>query len=75
MTDPKVLKAVADGLDGVALYADPIDLLNYRRDCSMVPAGRAELAAQASSAEQVVAIVSEAAAHATPVYVRGGGTM
>ena len=75
MTDPKALQSLADKLSGVALYADPIDLLNYRRDCSMVAAGRAELAAQASSAEQVVAIVSEAAAHATPVYVRGGGTM
>ncbi|CAN0453436.1 unnamed protein product, partial [Phaeothamnion confervicola] len=58
-----------------ALYADPIDLLNYRRDCSMVAAGKADLAAQPCSAEEVIEIVKQAAAHATPIYVRGGGTM
>ena len=75
MTEPSVLQALASDLSGVALYADPIDLLNYRRDCSMVAAGKAELAAQPRNAEEVIEVVKQAAAHATPVYVRGGGTM
>ena len=67
MTEPSVLQALASDLSGVALYADPIDLLNYRRDCSMVAAGKAELAAQPRNAEEVIEVVKQAAAHATPV--------
>ncbi len=75
MSETPLSQALASELNGVALYADPIDLLNYRRDCSMVAAGKAELAVQPSTAEQVVVIVKQAAAHGTSIYVRGGGTM
>jgi glycolate oxidase len=69
------IDSLAAALDGVRQFADTIDLLNYRRDCSMVPAGQAQLAVQPASTEDVVDIVCAAAAHGTPMYVRGGGTM
>ena len=75
MTELATLQALAADLDGTTVYADPIDLLSYRRDCSMVAVGRAELAVQPGSAAEVVTIVAHAAARAVPVYLRGGGTM
>jgi FAD/FMN-containing dehydrogenase len=75
MIRPATLQALATDLEGSTLYADPIDLLSYRRDCSMVAVGQAELAVQPTSAAEVVTIVAHAAAHAVPVYLRGGGTM
>jgi len=75
MSEPTSLQALAGELSALTLYADPIDLLNYRRDCSMVAAGKAELAVQPRTAEEVVSIIEHAARHATSIYVRGGGTM
>ncbi len=75
MTATPAITSLVSALGALEPFADPIDLLNYRRDCSMVAAGQAQLAVQAASAEDIVSIVQAAAAHDTPMYVRGGGTM
>ncbi|MBX9609093.1 MAG: FAD-binding oxidoreductase [Gammaproteobacteria bacterium] len=67
-----VLSEVADGFP---LYTETLDLLPYGRDCSVVPPGRAGLAAQPASAEDVIALLARARRERLPVYVRGGGTM
>ena len=66
---------VVDAIADFPLYADPLDLLPYGRDCSVVPPGRALLAAQPHCVEDVVALLARAAREHLPVYVRGGGTM
>lgn len=70
-----MLQALARDLDGTTIFVDPIDLLCYRRDCSMVAVGQADLAVQPHNAAEVVTIVQHAAAREVPVYLRGGGTM
>lgn len=75
MIDPAAVQALAAELDGATLYTEPIDLLSYRRDCSMVAVGEADLAVQPHSAAEVITIVGHAAVRAVPVYLRGGGTM
>ncbi|MBL6751116.1 MAG: FAD-binding oxidoreductase [Nevskia sp.] len=69
------VQALAGAVGGVALFDDPIDLLSYQRDCSVVPPGGAALAARPANAEEVAALVAAAARARQPVYVRGGGTM
>lgn len=54
---------------------DALDLLTYQRDCSVVRPGDAAGIARPASRDQVIAVVTAAARHRTPVYVRGGGTM
>jgi FAD/FMN-containing dehydrogenase len=76
MTPPQTpIQVLAGELAGITLYDDPIDLLSYQRDCSVVRPGAAELAVRPADADEVVAIVNRAAQAAQPLYVRGGGTM
>ena len=75
MSQQAALQALAGELGGLALYVDPIDLLPYRRDCSVARAGQAELAVQPATTQEVIAIVERAARHGVVMYMRGGGTM
>ena len=75
MSQQAALQALAGELGGLALYVDPIDLLPYRRDCSVARAGQAELAVQPATTQEVIAIVERAARHGVAMYMRGGGTM
>jgi FAD/FMN-containing dehydrogenase len=75
MTQAKSMQTLAGELGTISRFDDPIDLLSYRRDCSVVPPGKAGLAARPASAEEVAAVVTAAVAAQQPVYVRGGGTM
>ena len=60
---------------GTLVLEDPVDLLGYQRDCSSLPAGRAERVLRPSDAAAVGEILRTAAADGVPVTVRGGGTM
>ena len=66
---------MAADLAGLTCYDDPVDLLSYRRDCSVVRPGRADLVVRPSSSAEVGTVLSAAARDRVPVYVRGGGTM
>ena len=61
--------------DGMLALDEPVDLLGYQRDCSSLPAGKAVQVARPRDARDVAAVLVEASARGTPVYVRGGGTM
>lgn len=75
MTEPSHNTAAPGTLEHVTVFDDAIDLLSYRRDCSVVKPGTAELAAQPANAAEVLAVVNDAVNAARPIYVRGGGTM
>ncbi|MEQ8662981.1 MAG: FAD-binding oxidoreductase, partial [Gammaproteobacteria bacterium] len=70
--------SVADlgtGLDGITLFTDAVDLLAYRRDCSVVAPGEPALVARPRDAGEVAAVIARAVAARAPLYVRGGGSM
>jgi len=75
MSGDRAMHPAAGALDALTVLRDPVDLLSYRRDCSVVTPGRPELAVQARNAREVAAVVAQAAANRQPLYVRGGGTM
>lgn len=75
MNDTTRNAATGRRLEHVTVFDDPIDLLSYRRDCSVVKPGTAEVAAQPANTDDVVAVVADAVHASRPVYVRGGGTM
>ena len=54
---------------------EPLDLLTYQRDCSVIRPGHAETMVRPSTREDVIAVLRSATQHGTPVYVRGAGTM
>lgn len=54
---------------------EPLDLLCYQRDCSVVRPGVPDAVITPRSREEVAAVLKRASAQATPVYVRGAGTM
>lgn len=54
---------------------DPIDLLTYQRDCSVVPPGHARSVVLPTDSETVSTVLQQANRERVPVYVRGGGTM
>lgn len=62
-------------LDGIACYDETLDLLPYRRDCSVVEPGMPDRAARPRSTADVQRLLRDAAAREEAVYVRGGGTM
>ncbi len=61
--------------EGGAVYADPVDLLGYQRDTSLVRPGTARVVVRPSGAADVATVLATAAAEGAAVYVRGGGTM
>jgi len=54
---------------------DPLDLLTYQRDCSVVRPGAATAMVRPSTREAVSEVMRAASRERTPVYVRGAGTM
>ena len=75
MNEPTHNSAAPTELDQITVFDDAIDLLSYRRDCSVVKPGTADVAAQPLNANEVAAVVADAMNASRPVYVRGGGTM
>jgi FAD/FMN-containing dehydrogenase len=69
------IERLTDGLAVATVFTDPVDMLAYRRDCSVVRPGEPALVARVRDAEEVRAVVARAARERQPVYVRGGGTM
>ncbi|MCB1748887.1 MAG: FAD-binding oxidoreductase [Gammaproteobacteria bacterium] len=66
---------LGDGLAVSTVFTDPVDMLAYRRDCSVVRPGDPDLVARVRDVAEVQAAVARAARERQPVYVRGGGTM
>ncbi len=56
------------------LLEEQIDLINYRRDASIHPAGRPQAAFRAVSTEEVVRVLQIAMGRKLPVYVWGAGS-
>jgi len=75
MNDTTRATAAPAGSDQITVFDDAIDLLSYRRDCSVVKPGTAEVAAQPGNADEVAMVIADAMRASRPVYVRGGGTM
>lgn len=63
------------GLESLTLFTDPVDLLAYRRDCSVVAPGEPELVARPRNADEVASVIARAGRERVPLYVRGGGSM
>lgn len=57
------------------IVTDPLDLLTYQRDTSVVPPGQATCLVRPRTREAVADLLREASAKGTPVYVRGAGSM
>ena len=57
------------------IVTDPLDLLTYQRDTSVVSPGRATALARPRTREAVAELLRAASANGTPVYVRGAGSM
>jgi FAD/FMN-containing dehydrogenase len=56
------------------LLEDQVDLISYRRDASVYPAGRPQAAFRATSTDEVVQVVKIALQRKLPVYVWGAGS-
>jgi hypothetical protein len=61
--------------EDVTVFSDPIDLLAYRRDTSVVPAGQPDSIARPNNLQGLCDTVRRANEAKTPIYVRGGGSM
>ncbi|MGB1881318.1 MAG: FAD-binding oxidoreductase, partial [Gammaproteobacteria bacterium] len=75
MREPTLDADLQADFSGLTVYSEQVDLLSYRRDCSVVKPGCADLAIQPRSVEDVQAVVRRASRDATPLYARGGGSM
>lgn len=60
---------------GGAALTDPVDLLAYGRDTSVLAPGSAGLVLRPADAAQVAAVLGAATRLKVPVYARGGGSM
>lgn len=54
---------------------DPVDLLGYQRDASMLRPGEAAALVRPENADTVASVLMAACETGLPVYLRGGGTM
>ena len=75
MSEPTLDADLRADFSGLTVYSNQVDLLSYRRDCSVVKPGCADLAIQPRSVEDVQAVIRRASREATPLYARGGGSM
>jgi len=75
MSEVRDLAALAGDLAGMTLFTERVDLLAYRRDCSVVKPGEPDLVARPRDTAEVQTILRSAAHDGVPVYVRGGGSM
>jgi FAD/FMN-containing dehydrogenase len=66
--------AAFSGIDALVV-TDPLDLLTYQRDTSVVSPGRATTLVRPRTREAVADLLREATSSRTPVYVRGAGSM
>jgi FAD/FMN-containing dehydrogenase len=57
------------------IVTEPLDLLTYQRDCSVLRPGHAEAMVRPTTRADVAAVLTSAAQRGLPVYVRGAGTM
>ncbi len=71
MSDPLRLNFPATA----QVVTEPLDLLTYQRDCSVLRPGHAEAMVRPTNREDVVAALKMATQGGMPVYVRGAGTM
>lgn len=67
--------AIADEIATGRVFSDPVDLVGYRRDASVVPGAMPELVIRPGSADEVAAALKTAAQRGIAVTVRGAGTM
>lgn len=74
MTTAK-LAAMAGDFAALTCFTEAVDLLAYRRDCSVVAPGEPDLVVRPRDAAEVETVLARASRDGVPVYVRGGGSM
>lgn len=62
-------------IDPARVFRDPLDLLTYQRDCSVIAPGEASVLVRPTSSAEISSVLKRAQATGTPVYARGAGTM
>lgn len=67
--------AIADEIATGRVFADPVDLVGYRRDASVVPGALPELVIRPGSADEVAGALRTAAQRDVAITVRGAGSM
>jgi FAD/FMN-containing dehydrogenase len=67
--------AITDEIATGRVFNDPVDLIGYRRDASVVPGAAPELVIRPASVDEVARALKTASARRVAVTVRGAGTM
>ncbi|MBT7561203.1 MAG: FAD-binding oxidoreductase, partial [Proteobacteria bacterium] len=75
MADKKNRSSLLSNWPDSPTFEDPIDLLPFQRDASVVEKGFPEAVIQPKSSSAVGEILRQANHDRVPVYVRGAGTM
>jgi len=70
-----VVEEICAEIDPARVFRDPLDLLTYQRDCSVVTPGQASVLVRPNSSAEISSVLKRAQASGTPVYARGAGTM
>jgi FAD/FMN-containing dehydrogenase len=67
--------AIAEDIATGRVFADPVDLVGYRRDASVVPGAMPELVIRPANVDELACALRTAAQRGVAVTVRGAGTM